>query len=74
MDTEVVPGAHTWDVWRQLVWVGLTSITGRSLTELLTGWPCSWAFLGHVLSRGGTAHVNADHYTLWWWTGQESNL
>jgi enterochelin esterase-like enzyme len=23
VNTEVVPGAHTWDVWRQLLWVGL---------------------------------------------------
>ena len=30
----------------------LTSIVGRSLTELLTGWPCSSAFLGHVLFAG----------------------
>jgi enterochelin esterase-like enzyme len=23
VETEGVPGAHTWDVWRQLLWVGL---------------------------------------------------
>jgi enterochelin esterase-like enzyme len=29
VETEVVPGAHCWDVWRQLLWVGLQQMGDR---------------------------------------------